>query len=81
MEEIQKDVRRTRSNLCFFSKPLDIRDMPKSDSDSKRLEMQFETTYIEMTDQDRELYIETHADVLTRILFIYAKLNPGIKYV
>jgi hypothetical protein len=30
---------------------------------------------------DKENYIETHADVLHRILFIYAKLNPGIKYV
>jgi len=26
-------------------------------------------------------YIETHADMLHRILFIYAKLNPGIKYI
>ena len=26
-------------------------------------------------------YIETHADILAKILFIYAKLNPGIKYV
>jgi len=26
-------------------------------------------------------YIETHADVLSRILFIYAKLNPGVRYV
>jgi len=26
-------------------------------------------------------YIETHGDVLHRVLFIYAKLNPGIKYV
>ena len=26
-------------------------------------------------------YLETYADVLHRILFIYAKLNPGIKYV
>jgi len=25
--------------------------------------------------------LETHADVLHRILFIYAKLNPGVKYV
>jgi hypothetical protein len=25
--------------------------------------------------------VEKHADVLARILFIYAKLNPGIKYV
>jgi hypothetical protein len=30
---------------------------------------------------DRQNYIETHADVLHRILFIYAKLNQGIKYV
>ncbi len=26
-------------------------------------------------------YIETHSDVLARILFIYAKLNPGVRYV
>ena len=25
-------------------------------------------------------YIETHSDVLARILFIYAKLNPGVRY-
>ena len=25
--------------------------------------------------------METHADVLAKILFIYAKLNPGVKYV
>jgi hypothetical protein len=26
-------------------------------------------------------YIETHADVLSRMLFIYGKLNPGVRYV
>ena len=26
-------------------------------------------------------YIETHADVLARVLFIYGKLNPGVRYV
>lgn len=26
-------------------------------------------------------YIETHADVLARILFVYGKLNPGVRYV
>jgi hypothetical protein len=30
---------------------------------------------------DRKNYIETHADVLARVLFIYAKLNPGVRYV
>lgn len=23
----------------------------------------------------------THCDIMTRILFIYAKLNPGVKYI
>ncbi len=35
----------------------------------------------ELTAAEKENYIETHSDVLWRILFIYAKLNPGIKYV
>jgi len=30
---------------------------------------------------DLQLYIETHADILHRVLFVYAKLNPGIKYI
>lgn len=34
-----------------------------------------------MSGNDRVNYIETHADVLSRILFIYAKLNPGVLYV
>lgn len=33
-----------------------------------------------MTKEDEDNYIWTHSDVLTRILFIYAKLNPGVKY-
>ena len=34
----------------------------------------------DLNDDDKENYIEVHADSLSRILFIYAKLNPGIKY-
>lgn len=34
-----------------------------------------------MKADDVKNYIETHADILHRILFIYAKLNPGIKYI
>lgn len=29
----------------------------------------------------RDDNVEKHADVLARILFIYAKINPGMKYV
>lgn len=35
----------------------------------------------ELTQEDKERYVETHADVLGRVLFIYAKLNIGIRYV
>lgn len=31
--------------------------------------------------EDRLNYVETHADTLAKILFIYAKLNSGVKYV
>jgi len=42
---------------------------------------QAECKKAELSNADREKYIETHADVLWRVLFIYAKLNPGVKYV
>jgi hypothetical protein len=40
--------------------------------------MQLETRNPDLSDEDKEKYIETHSDPLARILFIYAKLNPGI---
>ncbi len=42
---------------------------------------QADTKKAELSLDDKKYYIETHADVLARVLFIYAKLNPGIKYV
>jgi hypothetical protein len=42
---------------------------------------QAECKKAELSAADREAYIETHSNVLARVLFIYAKLNPGIKYV
>ena len=29
----------------------------------------------------KQNYIITHADVMSRILFLYARLNPGVVYV
>jgi len=34
-----------------------------------------------MSREDVQNYIESHADALARVLFIYAKLNMGIRYV
>ena len=46
-----------------------------------RLEMQFETPKMDLTADDLDNYIKTHSDILARILFVYAKLNAGLKYV
>jgi hypothetical protein len=53
----------------------------QSDEDRKQLEKQADTKKADMKASDKAKYIETHGDVLHRVLFIYAKLNPGIKYV
>jgi len=76
-DEIEKDVKRTRTDLSFFYRAVD----PSLNMHTDRLLKQAETKKAELTLEDKKLYIETHSDVLARVLFIYAKLNPGIKYV
>ena len=73
-DEIEKDVKRTRTDLNFFYKAVDARKNSQLDQLLKQAELKKS----ELSVQDRENYIETHSDVLARILFIYAKLNPGI---
>ena len=52
-----------------------------SEEQMDRLEMQQRTKKADLTSEQVENYIEAHADALARILFIYARLNAGIKYV
>jgi|TARA_B110000285_G_C15104624_1_gene607189 hypothetical protein len=52
-----------------------------SAEDLARLEKQQDTKKADMKADETLNYIETHADVLHRILFIYAKLNPRVKYI
>ena len=75
--EIEKDVRRTRSDLDFFTDALD----PNKRQFKTQLKKQSEYKKADLCGDDRINYIETHADILAKILFIYAKLNPGLKYV
>ena len=63
--------------MNFFYKAVD----PTKNGNIERLLKQAECKKSELSIDDRHNYIETHADVLARILFIYAKLNPGIRYV
>jgi len=70
-------VRRTRSDLGFFT---DARDPAKRHL-KEQLQKQASMKKADLCGFYRTNYIETHADVLSRILFIYAKLNPGVMYV
>jgi hypothetical protein len=76
-DEIEKDVKRTRTDLSFFYKAVDAEKNIHLDI----LMRQAECKKAELTNEDRAQYIETHSDVLARVLFIYAKLNPGVRYV
>lgn len=79
-DEIEKDVKRTRSELGYFQQALD-KTRNVTLEDKARLTMQSETKKTDLKADDLAKYIEQHADVLHRILFIYAKLNPGVKYI
>lgn len=79
-DEIEKDVKRTRTDMYYFQKAVDS-SRNITNEDKQRLERQAEAKKSELKAEDINNYIETHADVIHRILFIYAKLNPGIKYV
>ena len=66
--------------MYYFQKAVDS-SRNITNEDKQRLERQAEAKKSELKAEDINNYIETHADVIHRILFIYAKLNPGIKYV
>ena len=78
-EEIEKDVKRTRVELAFFMQAIDPNRNSAEDMD--RLEMQQHTKKSDLSADDVKNFIEAHSDALARILFIYARLNQGIRYV
>jgi hypothetical protein len=79
LEEVEKDVRRTRSHMHFFMMP--------ANNDKNKIFSNEEISYLadkkrndNSTDNSKNK-LETNSDVLARILFIYAKLYPEIRYV
>lgn len=78
-EEIEKDVKRTRVEIAFFMMAVD--PSRNSADDITRLERQQHTKKCDLNRDDVRDYIESHSDALARVLFIYAKLNKGIRYV
>lgn len=63
--------------MSFFYKAVDS----SKNGNLEQLMKQAEVKRADFSLEMRQKYIETHSDVLGRILFIYAKLNPGVKYV
>lgn len=89
LEEIDKDVRRTHTDLNFFFMPSKLEDLKKltnkeiSEVVDKRRSNDVKTIddiYLSANSVSGEKF-ETHGDVICRILYIYAKLNPDINYV
>ena len=81
-DEIEKDTKRTRSEISFF---LDKTDPPStypilSHYAKKDPRFTSRTEQYHKVANDKEKP-EVQHDVMTRILFLYAKLNPGVRYV
>lgn len=94
--DIEKDIKRTRQDMHFFFLPtnpeITVESVQSGLQPSQVFIRPFASVYQEYYSelQDDNDYtrlilknesIEKHSDVMGRILFLYAKLNPGIKYV
>ena len=76
-QEIEKDVRRTRTDMQFFMDAYEEKYRHHKD----QLKKQAEYKKADLNGFFKKNYIVTHADVMSRILFLYARLNPGVMYV
>ena len=81
-DEIEKDTKRTRSEISFF---LDKTDPPSTYPILSRY-VKKDPRFTSKTEQfykvaNNEEKPEVQHDVMTRILYLYAKLNPGVRYV
>jgi len=81
-DEIEKDTKRTRSEISFF---LDKTD-PQSTYPILSRYVKKDPRFASKTEQFHKVANsdekpEVQHDVMTRMLFLYAKLNPGVRYV
>jgi hypothetical protein len=82
LEEIEKDVRRTRTHMHFFFMPAksNLHSVSNHEitelADKKRNDPR-------SINQEKLLHksFETNADVMCRILFMYAKKHPEVRYI
>ena len=76
-EEITKDIRRTRTHMSFFFMPY----VSNREITGEQITKAADITKNEHTSHRVKKDFESNADVMTRILFIYGKLHPEVRYV
>ena len=81
LEEIKKDMNRTHTQLSFFFQPTDSHSILSPEKIKTMMENRRNCTMKDINDTYNNNNIETNADVVSRILFIYAKFSPDINYV
>ena len=81
LEKIKKDMNRTHTQLSFFFQPTDSHSILSPEKIKTMMENRRNCTMKDINDTYNNNNIETNADVVSRILFIYAKFSPDINYV
>lgn len=80
-EEILKDIRRTRTHMNFFFKPYKAQTSTKSPITNEQITKAAELTKNEHIPHLIKKDFITNADIMNRILFIYGRLHPDVRYV
>ena len=81
LEEICKDVNRTHTQLSLFYQPINDEQKLIPTQINEMIDNRHNCTLKNINDIYKLNIIETHADVMARILFIYSKLKPDLSYV
>ena len=80
LDDIQKDIRRTRTHMSFFFMPCSFNDntnITNEQISNAAMETKKDRSQIKL---NKKIF-ESNADVMTRILFIYGLSHPEVKYV
>ena len=81
LEEICKDTNRTHTEMNFFFKPVDKNTTFSEKEVIELVENKRNCTLKNINDTYKINIVLTHADIVSRILYIYSKFEPGIQYV
>ena len=81
LEEICKDTNRTHTEMSFFFHPVDKNNTFTEEQIIKLVENKRNCTLKNINDTYKINIVLTHADIISRILFIYSKFEPSISYV